>query len=181
MKAETKRKIVKNIRIDVDKCNGCRACEVICSAHHAHPQYSSNNPARARVRVIREPLSDIYVPVFAGEYTAAECAGRDKYIIDGKEYEECAFCRASCPSRDIFREPDSDLPLKCDMCESDPTLEEPLCVTWCLADALIYEEREEEVEDVASPGDVDEDLVALANRHGWDKVMDAMDRMAKKA
>ena len=60
---------------------------------------------------------DIYIPVFAGEYTAAECTGRDKYIIDGKEYDECGFCRASCPSRDLFKEPDSGLPLKCDMCE----------------------------------------------------------------
>ncbi len=179
MKAE--KKIVKNIWIDTDKCNGCRACEVICAAYHALPQYSSTNPARARIRVIRDPLFNIYVPVLAGEYTAAECAGRDKYIIDGKEYEECAFCRASCPSRDIFKEPDSDLPLKCDMCESDPTLEEPLCVQWCLADALTYEEREEEVEEEARPEEVDEGLVALAHRHGWDKVVDAMDRMAKKA
>ena len=105
MKTETVRqnkKIVKTIKIDVDKCNGCRACEVICSALHASPQYSSNNPARARIRVTREPLSDIYVPVYAGEYTAAECAGRDKYTINGKEYQECAFCRASCPSRDYL-------------------------------------------------------------------------------
>ena len=89
-------------------------------------------------------LRDIYVPVYAGEYTAAECAGRDKYTIDGKEYDECAFCRASCPSRDEFKEPDSGLPLKCDMCEGE---EEPLCVKWCPVDALVYEEREEEVED----------------------------------
>ena len=65
-------RIIKNIRIEVDLCNGCRACEVICAAHHALPRFSSTNPARARVRVIREPLSDIYVPVFAGEYTATE-------------------------------------------------------------------------------------------------------------
>lgn len=175
-----KKKVVKTIRVDVDKCNGCRACEVICAAHHALPEFSSTNPARARIRVIREPLSDIYVPVFAGEYTAAECAGRDKYIIDGKEYEECAFCRASCPSRDIFREPDSDLPLKCDMCESDPTLEEPWCVQWCLTDALVYEVREEEVEDVPRPEEVDEGLLALAHKHGWEKVMDAVARMAKQ-
>ena len=31
--------------------------------------------------------------------------GRDKYIIDGKEYDECGFCRASCPSRDASRNP----------------------------------------------------------------------------
>jgi len=180
MTAEKRVRMVKTIRIEVEKCNGCRACEIICAAHHAQPRYSSTNPARARIRVIREPLSDIYVPVFAGEYTAAECAGRDKYVIGGKEYSECAFCRASCPSRDIFKEPDSDLPLKCDMCESDPTLEEPLCVQWCLADALVYEVREEAAQDEPSPEEVDEGILALAHRHGWDKVMDAMDRMAKK-
>ena len=53
MKGE-KRKTVKTIKIDVDKCNGCRACEVICSALHAAPRYSSDNPARARIRVIRD-------------------------------------------------------------------------------------------------------------------------------
>ena len=66
------------------------------------------------------------------------------------------------------------------MCESDPTVEEPLCVQWCLADALIYEEREEEGKEEAKPEEVDEGLEALANQHGWDKVMDAMNRMGKK-
>jgi benzoyl-CoA reductase subunit BamC len=56
-----------------------------------------------------------------------------------------------------------------------------MCVEWCLADALIYEEREEEVTEEASPEQVDEGLEALANRHGWDKVINAMDRLAKKA
>ncbi len=175
---ETQKKIIKTIRIDVDKCNGCRACEMICSAFHAVPKYSSNNPARSRIRIIREPLRDLYVPVYAGEYTVAECAGRDKYTIDGKEYDECAFCRASCPSRDEFKEPDSGLPLKCDMCEGE---EEPLCVKWCMHDALILEERE--VEDKAeSVGQ--EDLVigleSLADKFGMDKIMDAFARMNEK-
>jgi benzoyl-CoA reductase subunit BamC len=177
-----KKRIIKRIKIDVDKCNGCQGCEVICSAFHAAPQYSSNNPARSRIRVIRDPLADIYIPVYAGEYTAAECAGRDKYTIDGKEYDECTFCRASCPSRDLFKEPDSGLPLKCDMCESDPTLKEPMCVKWCLADALTYEEREEEVEEVEEAAEeVNAGLEALANKHGWEKVIDAVERMSKKS
>ncbi|MBI2898391.1 MAG: (4Fe-4S)-binding protein [Deltaproteobacteria bacterium] len=173
-------KTVKTIKIDVDKCNGCRACEVVCSAFHAQPRYSSVNPARARIRVIRDPLADIFVPVYAGEYTAAECAGRDRYTIDGKQYEECAFCRSVCPSRDLFKEPDSGLPLKCDMCESDPTLQEPLCVTWCLADALVYEERTALAEKAPAPADVDVGLEALANEHGWAKVLDAVTRMSVK-
>ena len=177
--ADKKKKIVKTIKIDADKCNGCRACEIICSAFHAQPQYSSNNPARSRIRVIRDPLKDIYIPVYAGEYTPSECMGRDKYVIDGKEYEECAFCRASCPSRDVFKEPDSGLPLKCDMCESDPDLEEPLCVQWCLNDALIYEEREEEVEEEEKPEDLEIGLETLANKFGLDKMLDTIARMSE--
>jgi benzoyl-CoA reductase subunit BamC len=173
--AEKKKKIVKTIKVNADECNGCRACEVICSAFHAEPKYSSNNPARSRIRVIRHPLKDIYIPVYAGEYTAAECAGRDKYVIDGKEYEECAFCRASCPSRDEFKEPDSGLPLKCDMCEGE---DEPLCVKWCLTDALTYEEREEEVEEEESPEDMEIGLEALAKQYGLDKIMETVSRMS---
>ena len=174
------KKKVKVIKIDVDKCNGCRACEVICSAFHATPKYSSNNPARSRIRLIREPLRDVYLPVYAGENTSAECMGRDRYVIDGKEYDECDFCRASCPSRDVFKEPDSGLPLKCDMCESDPPLEEPMCVQWCLNKALVYEEREEEVEEEVKLEEMEIGLESLAARYGLQKVMDTVARMSKK-
>jgi benzoyl-CoA reductase subunit BamC len=175
-----KTKTVKVIKIDVSKCNGCQACEVICSAFHATPRYSSNNPGRARVRVILDPVADIFVPVYAGDYAAAECAGRDQYTIDGKKYQECAFCRSACPSRDVFKEPDSGLPLKCDMCESDPPLSEPMCVQWCLADALTYEERQEEMVEEESPEELDIGLESLADKHGWPRVRDAVVRMSKK-
>ncbi len=179
MKNEQVKK-VKVLKIDVDKCNGCRACEAICSAFHAAPKYSSSNPERSRIRVLFDPLKDIYVPVHAGEYTEAECIGRDIYTIDGKEYDECSFCRASCPSRGLFKEPDSGLPIKCDMCEDDPPQEEPLCVRWCLSDALTYEEREEEGEDEAKPEDIEIGVEALADKYGLDKVMDTVARLAKK-
>ena len=179
MKGEKQKKIVKTIHIDVDKCNGCRACEVICSAFHAEPKYSSSNPARSRIRVIRDPLRDVYVPVYAGEYTVAECAGRDKYTIDGKEYDECAFCRASCPSREEFKEPDSGLPLKCDMCEGE---EQPLCVQWCQVDALTLEEREEEVEadEAEEVEELEIGLESLASKYGLSKIIDAVARLSEK-
>jgi benzoyl-CoA reductase subunit BamC len=178
--AKVKKKI-KTIKVDADKCNGCRTCEIICSAFHSTPKYSSDNPARSRIQVIRHPLQDIWVPVFAGEYTPAECMGRDKYVIDGKEYDECGFCRASCPSRDLFKEPDSGLPLKCDMCEDDPPLSEPMCVQWCLNDVLTYEEREEEVEEEEKLEDIEIGLESLANKYGMDKLVDTVARMSKKS
>jgi benzoyl-CoA reductase subunit BamC len=173
------KKTIKTIKVDVDKCNGCRSCEIICSAFHAVPKYSSINPARSRIRLIRHPLRDIYVPVLAGEYANAECAGRDKYVINGKEYDECSFCRASCPSRDEFKEPDSGLPLKCDMCEGE---DEPLCVKWCLNDALVYEEREEEVEEdeIEAQEEMEIGLEVLADRFGLEKITDAVARMREK-
>ena len=173
-------KTVKSIRIDADKCTGCRACEMICSAFHASPRYSSNNPKRSRIRIVREPLKDIYLPVYAGEYTAAECTGRSTYVIDGKQYSECDFCRASCPSRDLFKEPDSGLPLKCDMCEDQPPLDQPKCVEWCLEDALIYEVREEEVEQVeVAPGELEIGVESLIDKYGLKEVMDAFAKVAK--
>ena len=176
---EKKKKIVKIIKVDLDKCNGCRACEVACSAFHSSPKYSSNNPARSRIRVIHEPLRDVYVPIRAGDYTPAECTGRHTYTINEKEYDECSFCGVSCPARDVFKEPDSGLPLKCDMCESDPPLAEPMCVQWCLADALIYEEREEEVEEEEEKREEMEiGLETLANKYGYKKIMDTITRMS---
>ena len=174
----TQKKIVRTITINADLCNGCRACEMICSAFHALPRYSSNNPARARIRVVRHPLEDIYVPVYAGESAGAECAGRDKYIIHGKEYEECAFCRAPCPSRNDFKEPDSGLPLKCDMCEGE---DEPLCVKWCITDALLVEEREEEVEIVEQKEELEIGLASLIEKHGMQKITDAVARMSSSS
>jgi len=172
------KKIIKNIRVDADNCNGCRGCEVACSAFHAEPKYSSVNPARSRVRVITHRLKDIWLPVFAGGYTPTECAGRDIYTIDGKEYDECGFCRASCPSRDMFKEPDSGLPLKCDMCEGE---DEPWCVKWCLSDVLVYEEREVWVEEETEEDkqeELDTGLASLADKFGLDQLKDAMARMS---
>ncbi len=175
------KKIVKTIKIDADKCNGCRACEIICSAFHATPQYSSNNPARSRVKVITHSLRNIWLPLFAGEYTPAECKGRDKYIIGGREYDECGFCRASCSSRDLFKEPDSGLPLKCDMCESNSPPEKPMCVQVCLNDVLVYEEREEEVEESLEIQDVEAGLSFMAKEYGLSTVLDTVARLANKS
>ncbi len=170
------KKTIKTIKVDADKCNGCRTCEIICSAFHSKPAYSSINPAAARIHVTTHRLKDIWLPIFAGEYTPAECNGRDKYTIDGKEYDECSFCRAACPSRDLFKEPDTGLPLKCDMCEGE---EKPLCVEWCLNDVLTYEEREEEVEENDELDELESGLDALIDKHGLENLGTAFARIQR--
>lgn len=174
------KKLIKTIKVDADRCNGCRGCEIACSAFHAEPKFSSVNPARSRIRVLTHRLKDIWLPVFAGEYTPTECAGREVYTIDGKEYDECAFCRSACPSRDMFKEPDTGLPLRCDMCEGE---DEPWCVKWCLTDVLVYEKREEWVEEEKEeekPEQLDIGLEALADKYGLDSLKDAVARLTMK-
>ena len=155
-------------------------CEAICSASHAEPRYSITNPLRSRIRVLFDEENDLYVPVLAGQYSDAECSGRMLTVLNGKEYGECSFCRASCPSRNQFKEPDAaDIPLKCDMCESVAAQGEPLCVQWCIADALTYEEREEvEETEEQKPGDIEAGLESLIEKHGLEKIIDNLARMS---
>jgi benzoyl-CoA reductase subunit BamC len=174
-------KVVKEIRVDIDKCTGCRACEMACSAFHAIPRYSSVNPSKARIRVVSDELNDEYVPIRAGDYTPSECNGRHIYTIAGKQYSECSFCGASCPSRDYFVEPDSGLPLKCDMCECVPPLEEPMCVQVCGTDALTYVEREvaKEAKEQPTRGEVEIGLESLVKKYGIQAVASTMAQLTK--
>jgi benzoyl-CoA reductase subunit BamC len=174
-------KVVKEIRVDIDKCTGCRACEMACSAFHAIPRYSSVNPSKARIRVVSDELNDEYVPIRAGDYTPSECNGRHIYTIAGKQYSECSFCGASCPSRDYFVEPDSGLPLKCDMCECVPALEEPMCVQVCGTDALTYVEREvaKDAKEQPTRGEVEIGLESLVKKYGIQAVASTMAQLTK--
>jgi benzoyl-CoA reductase subunit BamC len=172
---------VKEIRSDIDKCTGCRACEMACSAYHAKPKYSSVNPARSRIRVVSDEINDEYVPIRAGYYTQSECNGRYEYIIDGKEYSECSFCGASCPSRDFFIEPDSGLPLKCDMCESVPPLAEPLCVQVCQPGCLTYVVREVETQQQEQENrrKLEAGLESLVDQYGIEVIMGSLEQLSK--
>jgi benzoyl-CoA reductase subunit BamC len=65
------------------------------------------------------------------------------------------------------------------MCEEEPPLPEPLCVKWCLSDALTYEEREEEGEEEEKPREMEIGLESLVKKHGLKTVKDTLTRLAK--
>ena len=176
--AGTATKTVKEIKADIDKCTGCRACEMACSAFHALPKYSSINPAKSRIRVVIDELTDEYVPIRAGNYTRTGCDGRHVYLIDGKQYSECSFCRASCPTRDHFIEPDSGFALKCDMCESVPPLAEPMCVQVCEPECLTYAERTVERER-EKPCEMETGLEALISQFGIEAVLESIGQVSR--
>jgi benzoyl-CoA reductase subunit BamC len=65
------------------------------------------------------------------------------------------------------------------MCESDPPLEKPLCVQWCINEALTYEEKEEEVVEEEKLGEMEKGLETLVDKYGLEKVVDTVSRMVK--
>jgi benzoyl-CoA reductase subunit BamC len=64
------------------------------------------------------------------------------------------------------------------MCEGE---EKPLCVKWCLNDALVYEEREEEVEEEVKPEEVEIGLQSMIDKYGIQNVLDTVTRMSSKS
>jgi benzoyl-CoA reductase subunit BamC len=154
-----KKRTIRSIEIDADKCTGCRSCELVCSAFHAEPKFSAVNSEKSRIRIFIDAQQDVFVPLIGGPFTEAECNSRYRIKVNGKTYGECSFCRASCPSRDLFKDPFSGVALKCDSCEelSDPRA--PFCVSWCLTGALTYSERVEDFE--AREEEVDETIEDL--------------------
>ena len=82
-------------------------------------------------------IGNYFLPVSAGPYTDAECTSKRTIVINGTEVSECVTCRASCPSKPVFKEPELDIPLKCDFCGEPP---DPECCKVCLSGALTFVE-----------------------------------------
>jgi len=115
------------IKIDHTKCSGCKLCEVACTLKHTE----AVNPQRSRIKVFVEET--FCLPVIAGPYTEAACNSKETVLVDGQEVDGCVLCRASCPEKTIYKEPDTGIALKCDFCGEPP---DPECVKWCAAEAL---------------------------------------------
>ncbi len=121
---------MKKILIDFKKCTGCRQCETACSASHYNGEV---NPQKSRIRIFVDEDNSIFHPVISGPFTNAECTSKGIVYIDGKPYDECTICRAVCPGRPWFWEPETNIPLKCDFCGDPP---DPQCVAICAHGAL---------------------------------------------
>jgi Fe-S-cluster-containing dehydrogenase component len=129
---------MKRLMIDHTKCTGCRQCETACSAFHYEGEV---NPQKSRIRIFLDEDHAIFHPVISGPFTNAECTSKNIIHLEGVEYDECTVCRASCPGRPWFFEPETKIALKCDFCGDPP---DPQCVTICAHGALQMIDDEEE-------------------------------------
>lgn len=128
----------QRIRVDPEKCTGCRICELIC----AFSKYSEFNPKRSRIRIVKMERFFVDVPVVCKQCLNPLCVkdcpvgalkkGTDSTInVDEELCTGCERCIGACPFGAISIDPLNRRAIVCDLCAGSPE-----CVQWCPTKAL---------------------------------------------
>ena len=130
--------------VDIEKCVGCRTCEVVCSLKNT----GTSNPTRSRIRVVRyEKLGEFhnYIPMVCQQCSTPLCmeacpvnaisqnTETGALVVDSETCVGCRVCGMICPIGGINVDPVSNIANKCDLCGGDPE-----CVNFCDPEALTY-------------------------------------------
>ena len=136
----------KILKVDYEKCTGCRLCELVCSVKHDHV----SNPARSRIRIIKWESEGIYVPVVCQQCEDAPCVigCPAKALTQNEEtrrvevdYNKCIGCRTCvsvCPFGAMHFVNSERKVIKCDLCDGDPQ-----CVRFCEVEAVSFVESKD--------------------------------------
>jgi len=137
--------VAKALKIDLEKCVGCRTCEMVCSAKHTN----TINPYRSCIKVVREKEWE-GVPMTCAQCEDPQCGAvcpvkaitrDDKMGIVRIDFDKCIGCRmcvAACPFGAMNFDAVVKKVSKCDLCEGDPE-----CAKFCFYRALTYVDESE--------------------------------------
>jgi Fe-S-cluster-containing hydrogenase component 2 len=125
---------LKVFRAVRELCDGCRMCELVCSAKKS----GKVNPHLARIKITRSEKEDHPFPVICRHCKNPPCQQacpipqamyREQrtgvVIINEAECISCLACVDACPFGAIQVGPHREI-LKCDLCGG-----EPVCVRYC--------------------------------------------------
>jgi Fe-S-cluster-containing hydrogenase component 2 len=143
----------KMLVIDVDKCTGCKMCELMCSFTHN----GEFNPNKARIHVTPFEEQMVWVPVVchqcedpwcakicpAGAITVEKDENNKTTLVKVNEEKcvGCKMCMLACPFGNIVVS-DRGCAEKCDLCGGDPE-----CAKFCLIGAIKFVDPEEGIRD----------------------------------
>ncbi len=130
-----------HIVVDEARCSGCRACELACVARR-HGRYGT---AVARIRVVKIEAQGIDRPSLCRQCADAPCvaacptgaltadAVTRRIRFSPEDCVVCPACAAACPFEIVLLDPETGMPLICDLCAGDPA-----CVKRCVTGALMH-------------------------------------------
>ena len=133
--------MTKALVIDLEKCVGCRTCEMVCSAKHE----GVINPFQSRIKTVTLDREWEGVPTVCVQCEEAQCQAicpvnaisRDetlgRVVIDYDKCIGCRMCVAACPFGVINFDSIGKRVIKCDLCDGEPE-----CVKFCFYKALQY-------------------------------------------
>jgi carbon-monoxide dehydrogenase iron sulfur subunit len=136
-------KNTKVLKIDYEKCTGCRTCEQVCVLKHD----GVINPMRSRIRVVKWDMEGLYIPMSCQQCQDAPCmvgcpvgaiSRNDEMNRVEVDYDICIGCRTCvsvCPFGAMNFNPIDRKVTKCDLCDGDPQ-----CVRFCDVKAIQFVE-----------------------------------------
>jgi len=151
--------VARVIAVEIEKCMGCRSCELACAvAHSASKQLATAIRERPRPqhRVTVMPVRDLAVPLQCRHCEDPPCVAvcptgalqktetEGAVLIDADKCIGCKACILVCPFGVIALSEDGHAIIKCDLCvERLEQGEEPACVAACPTRALSLKTVEE--------------------------------------
>jgi len=145
----------KEIFVRLERCMGCRSCEMACAVEHSTSKNLissiSEKPVPVRLLYV-EKAEGRNVPMICRHCEDAPCVAvcrtgalvQDSLSGVVERIEEncmgCWMCAMICPYGVVGRKKEVRMAVKCDRCKS---LEVPACVAACPTGALIYSTQRE--------------------------------------
>ena len=140
--------MTKMIAIDIARCTGCGACELMCSFKH-HGEF---NPRKSRIHQTVFLYDELAIPVVCTQCEDAWCericpsgalgttvlegSGARVVKVDEDKCVGCKMCMLACPFGNI-QVGAGGCAEKCDLCDGDPQ-----CVKFCARGALHFVDSE---------------------------------------
>jgi carbon-monoxide dehydrogenase iron sulfur subunit len=157
--AKEERRMGKIIAINIEKCMGCKSCEIGCAVAHSSAKdliTSARLGEKPGYRISVEAYRHKPVPVNCQHCEEPACMlacptgaiHREEegkpLLFDGERCIGCRMCVQACPFGVITLSRDGKRVLKCDLCiERLAAGQEPACVTACPTGALLFIDEEE--------------------------------------
>lgn len=137
--------------IDMQRCIGCKACEVACAecetngqesmihVHYVDRQHTTQTTVQVCMHC-EDPVCANVCPADAitkDEFGVVHTANTSRCI-------GCSNCVMACPFGVPKKQEEYDLMMKCNMCYDRTSVgKKPMCATVCPSGALFYGSREE--------------------------------------